>query len=354
MTHIDSAAAIREGEELDKKAVEEFLKDTIPGLEGSLTVSQFPSGYSNLTYLIEMGNRKLVLRRPPFGTKAKSAHDMGREYRILSALHESFPYAPEPLVQSEDESIIGSPFYIMERIEGIILRKDLPPSLNYSKKEAGILSRNLVDVLLELHAVDYKKIGLADEGKPRGYIKRQVEGWSRRYRAARTPDAPDFEEIMDWLDRKQPEDSATPSLIHNDYKFDNIVLDPENPLKIIGILDWEMATIGDPLMDLGAVIAYWINTDDSEEMQLIRLQPTHLPGMMSRNEVLAYYLDKAGQSHSDFSFYQCCNLFRLSTIAQQIYYRFYHGQTRDKRFALLIGAVQVMERVIKGILEKHG
>ncbi len=354
MTHIDSATTIREGEELDKATVGEFLKDSIPGLSGDLTISQFPSGYSNLTYLIEMGDKKLVLRRPPFGTKAKSAHDMGREYRILSTLQGTFPYAPKPLVYTEDESLIGSPFYVMERIEGIILRKDLPPALKYTPEEAGILGKNLVDVLLELHAVDYKKIGLANEGKPKGYIKRQVEGWSKRYRAARTPDAPDFEKIMEWLEKNQPEDSDRSSLIHNDFKFDNIVLDPTNPLQIIGVLDWEMATIGDPLMDLGAVMAYWIDKDDSEEMQLIRLQPTHIEGMMTRKEVLNYYLEKSGRNLENFAFYQCCNLFRLSTIAQQIYYRYYHGQTRDKRFAMLVFAVQVMERVIVSILEQKG
>lgn len=354
MTHIDSATTIREGEELDTATIGEFLKDSIPGLSGDLTISQFPSGYSNLTYLIEMGDKKLVLRRPPFGTKAKSAHDMGREYRILSTLQGAFPYAPKPLVYTEDESLIGSPFYVMERIEGIILRKDLPPALKYTPEEAGILGKNLVDVLLELHAVDYKKIGLANEGKPKGYIKRQVEGWSKRYRAARTPDAPDFEKIMEWLEKNQPEDSDRSSLIHNDFKFDNIVLDPTNPLQIIGVLDWEMATIGDPLMDLGAVMAYWIDRDDSEEMQLIRLQPTHIEGMMTRKEVLNYYLEKSGRNLENFAFYQCCNLFRLSTIAQQIYYRYYHGQTRDKRFAMLVFAVQVMERVIVSILEQKG
>ncbi len=354
MTHIDAATAIREGEELDNRSVETFLKDSIPGLTGKLTISQFPSGYSNLTYLIELGDRKLVLRRPPFGTKAKSAHDMGREYRILSALQEAFPYAPKPLVYVEDESLIGSPFYVMERIEGIILRKDLPKTLRFSPEEAGKLSRNLIDGLLELHSIDYQKIGLGNEGKPKGYIQRQVEGWSRRYRAARTPDAPDFESIMKWLDENQPADSNKPSLIHSDYKFDNIILDPENPLKIIGVLDWEMATIGDPLMDLGAVFAYWTNRDDPDEMQLIRMQPTNIEGMMSRDEILTYYLEGSGRSVDDFSFYQCCNLFRLSTIAQQIYYRFYHGQTKDKRFAMLITAVQVMERVILSILEKTG
>ncbi len=353
MTLIDSPTKIRQGEEFDVPAVEAFLKDSIPGLEGNLTVQQYPSGYSNLTYLIEIGKTKLVLRRPPFGTKAKSAHDMGREHRILETLHESFPYCPEPLAYTEDESVIGCPFYVMKRIEGIILRKDLPPNLSFSPKEMEQLCYNMIDVMLELHSIDFQKIGLDNLGKPEGYIKRQVEGWSRRYRAARTPDAPDYEQIMDWLDKNQPQDSKNPGIIHNDYKLDNIVLDPANPLKIIGVLDWELATIGDPLMDLGATLAYWVNRDDSEEMQLIRFQPTNLDGALSRNELLDYYLAKSGTSIDDFSFYQCCNMFRVATIVQQIYYRFYHGQTKDKRFAFLIGAVQIIEKAINSILKKQ-
>jgi aminoglycoside phosphotransferase (APT) family kinase protein len=354
MTLIDSPTKIREGEELDITAVESYLKDSIPGLDGNLTVQQYPSGYSNLTYLIQVGNRKLVLRRPPYGTKAKSAHDMGREYRILSALKKAFPYCPQPLSYTDDEAIIGSPFYVMDRIEGIILRKNFPQNLNFSPAEMKQLCQNLVDVLLELHQVDFNKIGLNDLGKPEGYIRRQVEGWSRRYRAAKTPDAPDYEQIMGWLDKNQPADSEHPTLIHNDYKLDNIVLDPANPLKIIGVLDWELATIGDPLMDLGATLAYWVNRNDSEEMQLIRFQPSNAEGALSRQEILNYYQERAGIQIADFSFYQCCNLFRVATIVQQIYYRYYHGQTKDKRFAFLISAVQIIEKAIMKILEKQG
>lgn len=353
MTLIDAPTQIREGEELNTTAVETYLKDTISGLTGKLTVQQYPSGYSNLTYLIQVGNRKMVLRRPPFGTKAKTAHDMGREYRILSALKKVFPYCPQPLSYTEDEAIIGCPFYVMDRIEGIILRKNLPSALSFSPPEMKQLCRNLVDVLLELHQVDFTKIGLNNQGKPEGYITRQVEGWSKRYRAAKTPDAPDYERIMEWLAHNQPADSDRPCIIHNDYKLDNIVLDPANPLKIIGVLDWELATIGDPLMDLGATLAYWVNRDDSEAMQLIRFQPSNVEGAFSRQEILEYYQEKAGIKVSDFSFYLCCNLFRVATIVQQIYYRYYRGQTKDKRFAFLIGAVQIIEKAIQTIIEKR-
>ncbi|MGC8684117.1 MAG: phosphotransferase family protein [bacterium] len=343
MNFIDKPRKIREGEELNISTVERFLKDSIPGLEGSLVVEQFPSGYSNLTYLIKVGDRELVLRRPPFGTKAKTAHDMKREYRILNALHPVFRYCPKPLVYSEDPSIIGCPFYVMERIKGIILRRDLPEGLVLKPDQVRQLCENMLDVHLELHSIDYKKIGLADFGKPEGYVRRQVDGWTERYRNARTDDAPDFEEVIKWLHDNMPEETKKPCIIHNDYKFDNIVLAPDNPLKIIGVLDWEMATIGDPLMDLGSSLAYWIQADDPPEFQAIRMMPTNIPGAMTRQELVNRYAEKSGMKIDNFDFYYCFGLFRLAGIAQQIYYRYYHKQTKDERFALLIFAVKALE-----------
>ena len=340
----DRASKVRQGEALETKAVEEFLKDNIKGLEGSLDISQFPSGFSNLTYMIRVGKRELVLRRPPFGTKAKTAHDMSREYRILSALHPVFPYAPKPFVYSEDPAIMGCPFYVMERIKGIILRKDLPEGMEMSPGDARRLCENLIDLHLTLHSINYKEVGLGNFGKPEGYVKRQVEGWSRRYLTAKTEDAPDFEKVMEWLNKNMPPESARPAIIHNDYKLDNLVLDPENPLKVIGILDWEMTTIGDPLMDLGSSLAYWVQKDDPETLQSIRLMPTNIPGALTRKELVARYSEKSGISIDNFNFYYCFGLFRLAVIAQQIYYRYYHGQTRDKRFKALIFAVQNLEK----------
>ncbi len=348
----DRPAKVRQGEELKTKAVEEFLKDNIRGLEGKLDIAQFPSGFSNLTYMIRVGERELVLRRPPFGTKAKSAHDMSREYRILSALHPVFPYAPEPFVYTEDTSIMGCPFYVMERIQGIILRKDLPKGMEMSPEDARRLCENLIDLHLELHSIDYKEVGLGNFGRPEGYVKRQVEGWSRRYLAAKTEDAPDFEGIMEWLDKNIPPERARPSIIHNDYKLDNLVLDPENPLRIIGVLDWEMATIGDPLMDLGSSLAYWVQKDDPDEFQAIRLMPTNIPGALTREELMARYSEQSGISIDNFDFYFCFGLFRLAVIAQQIYYRYYHGQTKDKRFKALIFAVNILEKTATRVIEQ--
>lgn len=351
MAKKDEPVEVRKGEELDLVKVGEFLRDSIPGLKGDLSVKQFPSGFSNLTYLIKAENREMILRRPPFGKKPKSGHDMLREYRILKALKPVFKYCPEPLVYTEDPAVMGCPFYVMERINGLIIRKNLPEGMVLDPKSARTLSENLIKVLCELHSIDYHKAGLADFGKPEGYVKRQVEGWIGRYRDARTPDAPDYENIMKWLTDTMPADTDRPCLIHNDYKYDNVVLNPQNPLEIIGILDWEMATLGDPLMDLGNSVAYWIEKDDPPNVQMIRMMATNIEGMLSRKEQVALYGEIMSRPVKNFNFYFCFGLFRLAVIAQQIYYRFYHGQTKDERFKMLIGAVKILETVAKQVVE---
>jgi len=352
MDFTDRTKPIREGEELDLRKVEYFLRENIPGLKGDLTVTQFPGGHSNLTYLIRVGERELVFRRPPFGRKVKTAHDMGREYRILKALRPAFPYCPAPLAYTEDESLIGCPFYVMEKISGIILRNDLPAGLSFTPEEAGRLCEKLIDVFVELHQVDYSKIGMEGFGKPQGYVRRQVEGWIGRYRAARTQDAPDYEGIMAWLQEKMPVESGLVSVIHNDYRFDNVVLAPQDPFRIIGVLDWEMATIGDPLMDLGGALAYWVTRADPPPMQAIRMVPTHIEGMFTREELIARYTERMGISLVNSDFYYCFGLFRLAAIAQQIYWRFYHGETKDERFKLMIVLVQVLEETARRVIEK--
>ncbi|MDI6798205.1 MAG: phosphotransferase family protein [Desulfatibacillaceae bacterium] len=348
----DKPKQTREGEQLDAAKVEQFLKDSIKGLSGQLSINQFPSGHSNLTYLVSVGDKQLVLRRPPFGKKAKTAHDMGREFRILSALHPVFPYCPKPLAYTDDPAVMGCPFYVMERISGIILRKDLPKGLALDPKQAAALCKELMDIHISLHKLDYKAIGLEDFGKPVGYVDRQVDGWSRRYRDARTPDAPDFEDIMAWLDKNRPVGQARAAVIHGDYKFDNVVLDPANPLKIIGVLDWEMATIGDPLMDLGCSLAYWVQKGDPAEVEQIRMMPTNIDGAMTRRELVDYYRQQTGLAIDNWPFYFTFGLFRLAVIAQQIYYRFYHGQTKDNRFAMMIFAVHILEKAAQQAAEQ--
>ncbi len=352
MTLIDQATSTREGEELPRDRLAAYLRQQFPDLDDPLVISQFPSGHSNLTYLVVAGDREMVLRRPPFGTKAKSAHDMGREYRLLQALWPVFPRVPRPLLFCEDPEIIGAPFYLMERLRGLIIRRDFPPELKLTPEEVHRLFVRHVEAQFQLHSLDYTRIGLESLGRPQGYVARQVEGWNRRYRRALTPDAPDFTPVMTWLEENQPPDSNHPGIIHNDFKFDNLVLDADDPQRIIGILDWEMATIGDPLLDLGCTLGYWVETGDPEEMQLMRTLPTTAPGAMSRREVIACYAELAGRPLGDFSFYRLFGLFRLAVIAQQIYYRYYHGQTRDRRFQHLNKIVQVLHRAALRVRER--
>jgi len=347
---IDQAKPIREGENLDWAKVESFLKESISDLRGELSVRQFPSGFSNLTYLIAVGETELVLRRPPFGTKAKTAHDMAREYRILKTLKPAFPYCPEALSYCEDPAVMDAPFYVMERLRGIVPRSNLPKGMTLSADQARALCENMIDVWCELHRIDYVSLGLGDFGKPEGYVRRQVEGWSERYRCARTDDAPDFEAVMKWLAENQPADSPHATIIHNDFKLDNLVLDATDPTRIVGVLDWEMSTIGDPLMDLGGGLAYWVNADDPDPLQMIRQLPTNLPGMFTRKQVVARYAEKMGRAVERFDFYYCFGLFRLAVIAQQIYYRFYHGQTKDPRFQMLVFAVRILEETARGVM----
>jgi len=328
---IDRPTVVRPGETLDVARLSPYLWDTL-NLEGELEVLQYPSGFSNLTYMLRVGDVEVVLRRPPFGSKPKSGHDMKREHDVLAALHGSFPYCPKPLIFSDDEAIIGSSFYVMERIEGIIVRRDFPPELSLSPADVGTLFEHLVDVHVELHSVDFRAVGLEGFGNAEGYVERQVSGWSDRYRRARTPDVPDCEGIMAWLERNRPSDSGAGCIVHNDFRLDNVVLDPADPMRIVGVLDWEMATLGDPLMDLGASLAYWVEQGDPAGFQAMRMMPTNADGAPTRAEIVARYAAKSGLEIGDFSFYYCYGLFRLAVIVQQIYYRSYHGQTEDPRF----------------------
>jgi aminoglycoside phosphotransferase (APT) family kinase protein len=346
---IDRPIDVRPGEALDLTQLGPYLRKVL-NLEGEVEVLQYPSGFSNLTYLLRIGDTDIVLRRPPFGSKPKSGHDMKREHDVLDALHGSFPYCPKPLAYCDDEAIVGSPFYVMERIEGIIVRRDFPTELSLSPEDVRALFYRVVDVHVELHSIDYRQVGLEDFGNPEGYVERQIAGWSDRYRRARTPDVPNCEGVMKWLQQNRPADSGSGCIIHNDFRLDNVVLDPDEPQRIIGVLDWEMATIGDPLMDLGASLAYWVERADPPPFQAMRMMPTNADGAPTRAEVVARYAAKSGLEVSDFSFYYCYGLFRLAGIVQQIYYRSYHGQTEDPRFKNLNVWVSVLAEAAEAVM----
>lgn len=329
---IDQPSAVREENRLALDNLLPWLRAQVPGLpEVQPEVAQYPGGASNLTYALDFGSRTVILRRPPAGTRPKSGHDMGREYRVMSGLDGHFP-VPKPLAACEDESIIGAPFYVMEKLEGIILRRDLPQGLTLDAQRAGQLCQDFWQRLIDLHQLSPAECGLADLGRPEGYVKRQIEGWNSRYEKAKTEDAPQADDVMAWLDAHQISEDGRASLIHNDYRFDNVVLSPDKALRIIGVLDWEMCTVGDPLMDLGCALAYWVHDDDDAELESIRMQPSNLPGMMRREEITAWYQEQTGIEITHPAFYMAFGLFRLAVIAQQIYYRYAMGQTTNPRY----------------------
>jgi len=346
---IDSARAVRPGEEIDAAALAVWLKSKLPGIEGPVAVEQFPGGHSNLTYLLRFGDDELVLRRPPFGSQVKTAHDMGREYRVLSRLYAAYPKAPRALLHCDDPEVIGAPFYIMERVRGVILRQPrAPQGIDLPPERMRAISEAAVDGLADLHAVDYRAAGLEDLGHPEGYVARQVEGWAGRWRKARTDEVPGLDRAAAWLAGHLPppsqpsQESTGAALIHNDYKYDNLVLHPQELERVVAVLDWEMATVGDPLMDLGTSLGYWMDPDDAPELRLLPAGPTTLPGNLSRAGVVERYAARTGRDVSQILFYYIYGLFKIAVIAQQIYYRYQQGLTKDPRFAALLGAVRIL------------
>jgi aminoglycoside phosphotransferase (APT) family kinase protein len=340
---LDHPAAIRSGEELDADKLEPFLRSHFPNETGALKILQFPSGHSNLTYSLHLGAKKLILRRPPLGSKVKSAHDMSREFRVLSKLHSVYAPAPEVILYCDDASVIGAPFYVMQPIHGIIIRKRLPSGLNFPSETARRLSESFIDNLIRLHLVDYAAAGLSDLGKPEGYLQRQVRGWTERYYGSKTQDYPEVEKISHWILAHTPTTNAV-SLIHNDYKYDNVVLDSSQITRIVGVLDWEMCTIGDSLADLGTALGYWVDATDPEELQENRWGPTTEPGSLTRAEIVHYYSKNSGCDASQIAFYLAFARFKLAVIVQQIYFRYHQGLTKDERFATMPETVRMLLR----------
>ena len=345
----DTPRSVRAGEELEVVKLTAYLEKEL-GVPGAVTVEQFPGGHSNLTYLVHHGEREYVLRRPPFGTKVKSAHDMGREVTVLSKLAPVYPRAPRVIAYESTGEVLGAPFYLMERRRGVILRKDLPPELAADHARVRRICEILVDGLVDLHAVDYAAAGLGEFGKPAGYITRQVTGWTERYTNAQTDDLPVVTEVAAWLAAHLPVENA-PSLIHNDFKFDNVIFDPALE-SITGVLDWEMTTIGDPLMDLGTSLSYWAQASDPPAYHQLPFGPTARPGMMTREEVARRYLERSGRRAGSLVFYYAYGLFKTAVVAQQIYVRFAKGLTTDARFAQMIFGVRLLAEQARTSIER--
>lgn len=330
----DDAQQIRTGEELNQANLAAFLQQNLPEATGEIQIKQFPAGSSNLTYLVEIGGAEYVLRRPPFGNQVKTAHDMSREFRVLSALSKIYAPAPQPLIYSDDHAIIGSEFYLMERKRGIILRgENVPPELQTDTDVQEKTCESFIKNLADLHNLDYKSAGLGDLGKPEGYTERQTKGWTERYFRAKTDDWRELETAIEWLNQHIPARQNAPALVHNDYKFDNVMLAPDDLTRIVGVLDWEMTTIGDPLMDLGTTLGYWMDKDSPEFLRKMPFNPRVLMENFTRRELCEKYAEKTGADISDLLFYYVFGTFKIAVIAQQIYFRFVKGFTRDRRFA---------------------
>lgn len=345
-------APIRAGEEIDPRALGEFLRGKVEGADGGVSIEQFPGGHSNLTYLVRAGGREYVLRRPPLGPVPPKAHDMAREFRVLEAVHPWFPPAPKVFLLCEDASVMGSTFFLMERRQGVVLRRDLPAEFARDPEFPRKTSEGFIDCLAQLHSVDIERRGLAALGRPEGFLDRQVRGWTERWGRAKTEEIAGIEGLLAWLAVNIPQ-SPRPTLVHNDFKLDNIMLDAHDPGRVEAVLDWEMATVGDPLVDLGCTLCYWTEIGDPAMRGGAMSGITAQPGWLKRSDLVRRYAGKTGCNVSRLGYYEVFGLFKLGVILQQIYYRYHRGQTRDERFrdfhlrvrGLMRAAIELAERL---------
>lgn len=323
-------------EPIDWKKVENYLRKSIPELpEGKMDVRQFSEGYSNLTYLVRIGTWEGVLRRPPFGEVPPRAHDMEREYRMLEKVNPVFPLAPKPYIYCEDPEVMDKHFYVMEKKQGVVIDDQLPESYGSSEQVGEAISKNVIRTLVQLQSIDYREAGLASMGKPEGFMERQVKGWIKRYSQSKTEEIPALEELEQWLSANIPVNPET-TIVHNDFKLNNMVLDQEDPGKAVGILDWELSTIGDPLSDLGSTVAYWGEPDDPDMgINIVTSQP----GFFSRKEFIEEYAKQSGRDVSNVNYYVTFGFYKLAVILQQIHYRWKIGEIDDDRFSNLNQAV---------------
>jgi aminoglycoside phosphotransferase (APT) family kinase protein len=343
----NDSVVVRAGEELDVAALAAYLRDRLPGQSAAhpgatLVIEQFPGGHSNLTYLIRYDDQEFVLRRPPVGPVAPTAHDMPREYRLLSVVNPHFPLAPKPILLCEAPSIIGVPFYLMERRRGFIVRSSVPKEIGENLELRMQLSEAVVDTLVALHAVDIYSAGIVKIGKPEGFVARQVRGWADRWERSKTGELAEMDEVITWLRERVPPDAGADAqratLVHNDFKLDNLMLDEQEPSRIVAVLDWEMCTVGDPLIDLGLALSYWTMLGGDRKSSLRAV--TNGPGWMTREEIIERYETKTGRNLSRIVFYETFARFKVAVVIQQIYFRYVQGQTHDERFRNFDGLVR--------------
>ncbi|HKO97874.1 MAG TPA: phosphotransferase family protein [Pyrinomonadaceae bacterium] len=336
MTASNDSTAVREGEELDSASLEAYLRNTLSLDSGtsnhSLEIQQFPGGHSNLTYLIRYNDSEYVLRRPPVGPVAPTAHDMPREYRLLSVINPRFPLAPKPILLCEDSAVIGVPFYLMEHRRGLIVRSKLPDQLQDDPALRRRLSESVIDTLVGLHAVDIHSSGIISMGKPEGFVNRQVRGWADRWQRSKTAELAEMDQVIDWLMTRIPAETLLDAtVVHNDFKLDNLMLDVDDPARVVAVLDWEMCAMGDPLIDVGLLLSYWTMSGGGEENSSLRAI-THGPGWFTREEIIERYEKATGRNLGQIAFYETFARFKVAVVIQQIYFRFVKGQTKDQRF----------------------
>lgn len=324
--------------EFDLTLLNHYLQQHAPEIGKIKHITRFTGGYSNLTYSLQTDNKEYVLRRPPAGANIKSAHDMGREFKVLSLLKPHYAKVPAPIVYCETAELIGAPFYLMEKLDGTILRSASAPKMSIPAETFHSLSVILIDNLVELHALDINATGLSQLGKPEAYIQRQVDGWTKRYYAAETDTMEPINAVAKWIQENQPRQQAY-TLLHNDYKYDNILLSLDLS-RVVGVLDWEMATVGDPLMDLGAMLAYWFEDGEGDIFKHYNL--SWLPGNFTRQQIIDHYAMRSGRDLSGILFYYVFGLFKNAVIAQQIYHRWKQGHSKDARFGALLPLIKLL------------
>jgi aminoglycoside phosphotransferase (APT) family kinase protein len=363
---MNDTAPIRAGEELNLEALERYLRLHLAELllgapldQAQIEVEQFPGGHSNLTYLVRLGGHEFVLRRPPFGPVAPTAHDMPREYRLLAAVHPLFTLAPRPYLLCEDQAIIGVPFYLMERRRGLVIRRDIPNEIGDDLEMRSRVSYAMIDTLAALHAVDIYSSGLVDIGKPVGFVTRQLRGWTDRWHRSKTTELPEIDRVIEWLAARipaEPDPNAgrPATLVHNDFKLDNTMLDPKDPARVVAVLDWEMCTVGDPLIDVGIFLCYWAMKEDPEARRESISPVTTEPGWISRQEVVDRYAERTGRDLSGIAFYETFALFKTAVVLQQIYFRYVRGQTQDERFKTFDRRVNGLATAAWELAQKSG
>lgn len=334
---------IRPDEDFDRKLLTEYLAGKLPGSDQALEVVQFAGGHANLTYLLRYGDKhEYVLRRPPLGPIAPKSHDMGREFRTLSSLYKGYPPAPRAYVFCEDTSIIGAPFFVMERRHGTVVRRAIPEEYG-GGRDADVnrrISEVLIDCLADLHSVDHNAIGLGDIGRPDGFLLRQIDGWAGRYERAKTKEIEIVAEMTAWLRDNMPS-SPPPTLLHNDWRLDNMMLDANDPGRCVAVFDWDMCTLGDPLADLGTLLSAWIEESEMTGQGQVTM-PSNTPGFLTRREAVERYGKRRGVDVSDVPYYYVFGIYKIAVVLQQIYVRFHRGQTQDKRFESMGQAAELL------------